>query len=90
MPGKGDNPLAGLIGGFPEQLFVIVRWMISAQLWKQALAAMILAPLVGFLAFDLQLFPQAARALNNVTQMFGTAFLTVINLLVPPVVAFSV
>ena len=90
MADKSGNPLAGLIGGFPEQLFVVVRWMISAQLWKQALAAMILAPLVGFLAFDLQLFPQTARALNNVTQIFGTAFLTVINLLVPPVVAFSV
>ena len=90
MPNKRGNPLVGLIGGFPEQLFVIVRWMISAQLWKQALFAMFLAPAIGFLAFDLRLFAQTATALNAVTVTFGTAFLTCINLLVPPVVAFSV
>lgn len=90
MPNARENPLIGLIGGFPEQLFVIVRWMISAQLWKQALAAMLLAPLIGFLAFDLGWFPQAAANVNSVTVTFGTAFLTFINLLVPPVVAFSV
>jgi len=90
MADKHDNPLAGLIGGFPEQLVVIVRWMISAQLWKQALLAMLLAPLVGFLAFDLELFPETATAVNNVTVSFGTLFLSFINLLVPPVVAFSV
>jgi len=84
------NPLVGLIGSFPEQLFIIVQWMIAAQLWKQALVAMFLAPFVGFLAFDLALFPQTALALNAVTVTFGAAFLTCINLLVPPVVAFSV
>ena len=90
MPNARENPLIGLIGEFPEQLFVIVRWMISAQLWKQALVAMLLAPLIGFLAFDLGWFPQAAANMNSVTVTFGTAFLTFINLLVPPVVAFSV
>ena len=90
MREKRDNPLAGLVGGFPEQLFVLVRWMLAAQLWKQALFAMALAPLVGFLAFDLELFPRAATALNGVTVRFGTAFLLFINLLVPPVVALSV
>ncbi len=78
------------IAGFPEQLFVLVRWMLAAQLWKQALLAMALAPLVGFLAFDLELFPQLATGLNTITVRFGTAFLVLINLLVPPVVAFSV
>ena len=90
MPNEKTNPLIGVIGGFPEQLFVIVRWMIAAQLWKQALGAMLLAPLVGFLAFDLQLFPAAATNLNQFTVRFGGIFLTFINLLVPPVVAFSV
>ena len=90
MPNARENPLIGLIGGFPEQLFVIVRWMISAQLWKQALVAMLLAPLIGFLSFDLGWFPQAAANMNSVTVTFGTAFLTFINLLVPPVFAFSV
>ena len=84
------NPLIDVIGGFPEQLFVIVRWMIAAQLWKQALGAMLLAPLMGFLAFDLQLFPAVATELNEFTVRFGGVFLTFINLLVPPVVAFSV
>ena len=90
MPDKFTNPLVGLVGGFPEQLFILVRWMISARLWKQALIAMLLAPLVGFLAFDLQWFPESAIALNEVTLKFGAVFLTFINLLVPPVVAFSV
>ena len=90
MPNARKNPLIGVIGGFPEQLFVIVRWMISAQLWKQALVAMLLAPLIGFLAFDLGWFPQAAANVSRVTVTFGTAFLIFINLLVPPVVAFSV
>jgi len=90
VPNEKTNPLIGVIGGFPEQLFVIVRWMIAAQLWKQALGAMLLAPFVGFLAFDLQLFPAAATNLNQFTVRFGGIFLTFINLLVPPVVAFSV
>ena len=90
MSNTRENPLIGLVGGFPEQLFVIVRWMISAQLWKQALVAMLLAPLFGFLAFDLGWFPDAAARLNSITVIFGTIFLTFINLLVPPVVAFSV
>jgi len=90
MTVKRDNPLAGLVGGFPEQLFVLVRWMLAAQLWKQALLAMALAPLVGFLAFDLELFPHVATRVNTITVRFGTAFLVLINLLVPPVVAFSV
>ena len=67
-----------------------MRWMLTAQLWKQALLAMVLAPLLGFLAFDLDLFPEAAIWLNTITVTFGTAFLVFINLLVPPVVAFSV
>ena len=90
MPNKPKNPLAVVIGGFPEQLVEIVQWMISAQLWKQALVSMLLAPLVGFLAFDLGFFPGQAIALNTVSIKFGTAFLMLINLLVPPVVAFSV
>ena len=64
--------------------------MLTVQLWKQALLAMVVAPLLGFLAFDLDLFPQAAIRLNTITVTFGTAFLVFINLLVPPVVAFSV
>ena len=48
VPTAKANPLIGVIGGFPERLFVIVRWMITAQLWKQALVAMVLAPFVGF------------------------------------------
>ena len=84
------NPLVGLIGGFPEQLFVVVRWMLAAQLWKQALAAMVLAPLAGFLAFDLGWSPEAAITLNVLTVPLGTLFLALSNLLVPPVVAFSV
>jgi len=90
VPKEKTNPLISVIGVFPEQLFVIVRWMIAAQLWKQALGAMLLAPLVGFLAFDLQLFPAAANNLNRFTVRFGGIFLTFIDLLVPPVVALSV
>ena len=90
MTDKCNNPLVSVVGGFPEQLFVILRWMLSAQLWAQALVAMALAPLVGFLAFDLGLFPQRATELNALTVTFGTAFLMFVNLLVPPVVAFSV
>lgn len=40
-------------------------WMLTAQLWKQTLMTM--APLVGFRAFDLELFPQAATALNGMS-----------------------
>lgn len=84
MIDKRSNPLAGLIGGFPEQLSVLMRWMLTAQLWKQALLAMVLAPLLGFLAFDLDLFPEAAIWLNTITVTFGTAFLVFINLLSLP------
>ena len=72
MPDKLANPLVGLIGGFPEQLFIIVRWMISARLWKQALIAMLLAALLGFLAFDLQWFPEAATAVNSESSVIAT------------------
>jgi len=89
-PPSHGNPLTGLIGGFPEQLYVIVRWMIAVQLWKQALVAMLVALLIGFASFDLGWFPGAATNLNAITVTFGTAFLVLINLLVPPVVAFSV
>ena len=57
MPTAKANHLIDVIGYFSEQLFVIMRWMIAAQLWKQDLVAMVLVPFVGFLAFDLQLFP---------------------------------
>jgi len=57
VPTAKANHLIDVIGGFSDQLFVIMRWMIAAQLWKQDLVAMVLVPFVGFLAFDLQLFP---------------------------------
>jgi hypothetical protein len=57
VPTAKANHLIDVIGYFSEQLFVIMRWMIAAQLWKQDLVAMVLVPFVGFLAFDLQLFP---------------------------------
>ena len=79
-----------MIGGFPEQLVEIIKWMISFQLWKYALLAMALAIILGIVLLDLDLSPDAADALNRITLVFGRLFLTIINLLVPPVVAFSV
>jgi proton glutamate symport protein len=84
------QPLMHLIGSFPEQLVEVIKWMISVQLWLYALIAMGLATVLGVVLLDLGVSPTAAEGLNEMTRHFGSLFLAIINLLVPPVVAFSV